>query len=156
MLVFRLDPTLKVSIDPKSNQTIISGMGELHLEIYIERMKREYGVECITGNPSVNYKETITSRSNFNYLHKKQSGGSGLFLLCLFLFPSLLNFMVTRAICSGDWLYRTVRRRVVTERCRFRVWESCHWDQYPTRVYSQLWERSSSCLWERSLGGLLP
>jgi elongation factor G len=66
-----------VSIDPKTNETIMSGMGELHLEIYIERMKREYNVECITGNPAVNYKETITTKSPFNYLHKKQSGGSG-------------------------------------------------------------------------------
>jgi elongation factor G len=52
-------------------------MGELHLEIYIERMKREYNVECITGSPSVNYKETICKKAPFNYLHKKQSGGSG-------------------------------------------------------------------------------
>jgi elongation factor G len=73
----REDPTLKVQVDPKTSETIMSGMGELHLEIYIERMKREYNVECITGNPSVNYKETVSCRSDFNYLHKKQSGGSG-------------------------------------------------------------------------------
>lgn len=73
----REDPTLKVQVDGKTGETIMSGMGELHLEIYIERMKREYSVECITGNPSVNFKETVTARSNFNYLHKKQSGGSG-------------------------------------------------------------------------------
>lgn len=73
----REDPTLKVSVDSKTGQTIMSGMGELHLEIYVERMKREYGVECVTGNPSVNYKETLSARSHFNYLHKKQSGGSG-------------------------------------------------------------------------------
>lgn len=75
--ISREDPTLKVTVDSKSNETIISGMGELHLEIYIERMKREYNVECVTGNPSVNFKETISAKSNFNYLHKKQSGGSG-------------------------------------------------------------------------------
>jgi elongation factor G len=73
----REDPTLKVQVDSKSSETIMSGMGELHLEIYVERMKREYNVECIVGNPSVNYKETVTARSEFNYLHKKQSGGSG-------------------------------------------------------------------------------
>ncbi len=73
----REDPTLRVSVDEKSKQTIMSGMGELHLDIYIERMKREYNVECITGNPSVNYKETIGMKSNFSYLHKKQSGGAG-------------------------------------------------------------------------------
>ncbi len=73
----REDPTLKVSVDGKTGETIMSGMGELHLEIYVERMKREYAVECVTGNPSVNYKETISAKSHFSYLHKKQSGGSG-------------------------------------------------------------------------------
>jgi elongation factor G len=64
---------------PAPQETIISGMGELHLEIYVERMKREYGVEVKVGEPRVNYRETITSRAEFNYLHKKQSGGSGQF-----------------------------------------------------------------------------
>ena len=73
----REDPTLRVSVDHKTKETIMSGMGELHLEIYVERMKREYGVECITGSPNVNYKETVTKKSPFSYLHKKQSGGSG-------------------------------------------------------------------------------
>ena len=52
-------------------------MGELHLEIYVERMKREYGVECITGKPQVSYREAITAPTTFDYTHKKQSGGSG-------------------------------------------------------------------------------
>jgi elongation factor G len=73
----REDPTLQVVNDAKTGETILSGMGELHLEIYIERMKREYRVDLNVGNPSVNYKETITARADFNYLHKKQSGGSG-------------------------------------------------------------------------------
>ena len=73
----REDPTLRVSVDSETKETVMSGMGELHLEIYIERMKREYNVECIVGNPKVNYKETITKSAKFNYLHKKQSGGSG-------------------------------------------------------------------------------
>ena len=73
----REDPTLRTSIDDKTSQTILSGMGELHLEVYVERLRREYGVECIQGNPSVNYKETITQKAPFSYLHKKQSGGSG-------------------------------------------------------------------------------
>ena len=73
----REDPTLRVSVDGKTKQTIMSGMGELHLDIYVERLKREYGVECITGTPAVRYKETVSQRGHFNYLHKKQSGGSG-------------------------------------------------------------------------------
>lgn len=75
----REDPTLQVHLDEQTNETVLSGMGELHLEIYVERMKREYGVECVTGAPTVNYKETITTRADFNYLHKKQTGGAGQF-----------------------------------------------------------------------------
>ena len=71
------DPTFRVSVDPESKQTLISGMGELHLEVYLERMKREYNVETISGAPQVNYRETVGGRSEFNYLHKKQTGGSG-------------------------------------------------------------------------------
>jgi elongation factor G len=71
------DPTFRVRVDEDSKETIISGMGELHLQIYVERMKREYNVEVATGAPQVNYRETIRKRAEFNYLHKKQSGGSG-------------------------------------------------------------------------------
>jgi elongation factor G len=71
------DPTFQVSQDKESGETIISGMGELHLEIYVERMKREYKVECDVGRPRVNYREAITKRTDFDYLHKKQSGGQG-------------------------------------------------------------------------------
>ncbi|KAJ3804432.1 P-loop containing nucleoside triphosphate hydrolase protein [Lentinula aff. lateritia] len=71
------DPTFRVHIDHESKETIISGMGELHLEIYVERMRREYNVDCITGKPRVAFRETITSRADFNYTHKKQTGGAG-------------------------------------------------------------------------------
>lgn len=71
------DPTFRVKFDTESKQTIISGMGELHLEIYVERIKREYGVECITGKPQVAYRESITMPTTFDYTHKKQSGGAG-------------------------------------------------------------------------------
>src|SRR5919106_3131803 len=71
------DPTFRVHRDEESAQTIISGMGELHLEIYVERMKREYACEVITGKPQVAYRETIGQRAEFNYTHKKQTGGSG-------------------------------------------------------------------------------
>jgi elongation factor G len=71
------DPTFKTYVDPESNQTIIQGMGELHLEVYIERMRREYKCEVETGMPQVAYREAITQRSEYNYTHKKQTGGSG-------------------------------------------------------------------------------
>lgn len=71
------DPTLRVHRDEESAQTIISGMGELHLEIYCERIKREYNCEVVVGKPQVAFRETITRKADFNYLHKKQTGGSG-------------------------------------------------------------------------------
>lgn len=71
------DPTFRCYVDPESNQTIIQGMGELHLEVYVERMKREYHCEVETGKPQVAYREAITQRADFNYTHKKQTGGSG-------------------------------------------------------------------------------
>ena len=71
------DPTFRCHVDPESNQTIIRGMGELHLEVYIERMKREYKCEVDTGMPQVAYREAITQRADFSYTHKKQTGGSG-------------------------------------------------------------------------------
>jgi elongation factor G len=73
------DPTLRVHRDEESGETIMSGMGELHLEIYIERMKREYACEVIAGKPQVAYRETITRAVPYEYTHKKQSGGSGQF-----------------------------------------------------------------------------
>ncbi|HMN66928.1 MAG TPA: elongation factor G [Bdellovibrionales bacterium] len=71
------DPTLRVHRDEESAETIISGMGELHLEIYIERMKREFNCEVISGQPQVAYRETISAPTDFDYTHKKQTGGSG-------------------------------------------------------------------------------
>jgi elongation factor G len=71
------DPTFRVHRDEESGQTIISGMGELHLEIYCERIKREFNCEVVVGKPQVAFRETITRKGDFNYLHKKQTGGSG-------------------------------------------------------------------------------
>jgi elongation factor G len=71
------DPTFRVHRDEESGQTIISGMGELHLEIYIERMKREYNCVVIPGRPQVKYRETIVQRGEYSYTHRKQTGGSG-------------------------------------------------------------------------------
>jgi len=73
----REDPTFHVSSDPETNETIIAGMGQLHLEIYIERIRREYRVDVTVGEPKVAYKEMPTKTVEYNYKHKKQTGGSG-------------------------------------------------------------------------------
>jgi len=71
------DPTFRVASDPETGETIISGMGELHLDVYLERMRREYKVPVESSPPRVAYRETVTRRADFNYTHKKQTGGSG-------------------------------------------------------------------------------
>ena len=71
------DPSFRAQYDEENAQTVISGMGELHLDVYVERMKREYKVEVDVGEPQVNYREAITRKATFDYLHKKQTGGSG-------------------------------------------------------------------------------
>ena len=73
------DPSFRVTSDPESGQTIIKGMGELHLEIIVDRMKREFKVEANVGAPQVAYRETITRKQEVDYTHKKQTGGSGQF-----------------------------------------------------------------------------
>ncbi|KAI7790065.1 elongation factor G, mitochondrial [Triplophysa rosa] len=73
----REDPTFRVQYDPESQETIISGMGELHLEIYSQRMEREYNCPCVMGKPKVAFRETVTNAVTFDFTHKKQSGGSG-------------------------------------------------------------------------------
>ena len=75
----REDPTFRSYVDPESGETIISGMGELHLEVYVERMKREFQASVVTGVPQVAYREAITCHADFDYIHKKQTGGSGQF-----------------------------------------------------------------------------
>ncbi len=73
------DPTFRVSRDEESGETIVKGMGELHLDIYIERIKREYNTEVVVGRPKVAFREAISQKAEFNYTHKKQTGGSGQF-----------------------------------------------------------------------------
>ncbi|KFY64860.1 hypothetical protein V496_02977 [Pseudogymnoascus sp. VKM F-4515 (FW-2607)] len=73
----REDPTFRVHVDSESGENIISGMGELHLEVYVERMRREYRVDCVTGQPRVAYRETITKHVDFDHTLKKQTGGAG-------------------------------------------------------------------------------
>ena len=76
------DPTFRVETDPETNQVLISGMGELHLEIIVDRMKREFGVEANVGNPQVSYRETITKIAEAEHKYVKQSGGRGQYGHC--------------------------------------------------------------------------
>merc|ERR1711966_293564 len=73
------DPSFRFSRDIETGQTVIEGMGELHLEIIVDRMKREFNVEANVGAPQVSYREAITQTAEIDYTHKKQSGGSGQF-----------------------------------------------------------------------------
>ena len=73
------DPSFKVSVDHESGQTVMKGMGELHLEILVDRMQREFKVDATVGAPQVAYRETITKPASIDYTHKKQSGGAGQF-----------------------------------------------------------------------------
>ncbi|MBN2060603.1 MAG: elongation factor G [Deltaproteobacteria bacterium] len=73
----REDPTFRTYVDEESGETIISGMGELHLDVYVERMKREFNAEVRTGMPKVAYREAISAKIEFDYTHRKQTGGAG-------------------------------------------------------------------------------
>jgi elongation factor G len=98
------DPTFRVHRDEESAQTIISGMGELHLDIYMERMRREYDCEVVSGKPQVAYRETITQRGEFAYTHKKQTGGSGQFArVCGYIEP-----LPSDAVLSYEFVNETV------------------------------------------------
>jgi len=96
------DPTFQTYVDPESNQTIIRGMGELHLEVYIERMRREYNAEVTTGAPQVAYRETITQKAEYDYIHKKQTGGSGQYgRVAGFIEPSEEDFIFESQVTGG-------------------------------------------------------
>jgi len=96
------DPTFRSYIDPETDETIICGMGELHLDIYIERMRREYGAEVETGMPEVAYRETISRRAEFNYTHKKQTGGAGQYgRVAGFMEPSEEHYVFIDKIVGG-------------------------------------------------------
>ncbi len=96
------DPTFRVRYDEDTNQTVISGMGELHLEIIVDRLRREFKVECNQGAPQVNYKETLTKTVSHRERLKKQTGGSGLFADMEFeLGPADESFLETEEFKSG-------------------------------------------------------
>jgi elongation factor G len=96
------DPTFKTYVDHETGDTIIQGMGELHLEVYVERMKREYEAEVETGKPRVAYRETVTRKAPFNYTHKKQTGGAGQFgRVAGFLEPIEDDFEFSNKVTGG-------------------------------------------------------
>ena len=99
------DPSFRVASDPESGQTVIKGMGELHLEIIVDRMKREFKVDANVGAPQVAYRETITRSTEIDYTHKKQTGGSGQFARLKLVFEPLEpgeGFVFENSITGGS------------------------------------------------------
>ncbi|MBI2252978.1 MAG: elongation factor G [Proteobacteria bacterium] len=99
------DPSFRVNSDPESGQTIIKGMGELHLEILVDRMKREFKVEANVGAPQVAYRESITKKVEHDYTHKKQTGGSGQFARVKIRFEPLeagAGFVFENSVVGGS------------------------------------------------------
>jgi elongation factor G len=99
------DPSFQVSTDPESGQTVIKGMGELHLDIIVDRMKREFKVDANVGAPQVAYRETITRQTEVDYTHKKQTGGSGQFARVKVVFEPLepgSGFVFENAVVGGS------------------------------------------------------
>jgi elongation factor G len=98
----REDPTFRAGVDEESSETIIRGMGELHLEVYIERMKREYNAIVEASPPQVAYRETVSQRADFAYTHKKQTGGSGQFgRVCGYIEPCELPYEFVDDVVGG-------------------------------------------------------
>jgi elongation factor G len=99
----REDPTFRAGVDEESSETIIRGMGELHLEVYIERMKREYNAIVEASPPQVAYRETVSQRAEFAYTHKKQTGGSGQFgRVCGYIEPCELPYEFVDDVVGGS------------------------------------------------------
>merc|ERR1712224_366518 len=99
------DPSLKFSSDKETGQTVISGMGELHLEIVIDRMKREFNIDAKIGSPQVSYRETITKPHIVDHVHKKQTGGAGQFARVKIGFkplPSGSGFVFDSQVVGGN------------------------------------------------------
>lgn len=98
----REDPTFRISQNEETEEMIISGMGELHLQIYAERIRREYDIEVDVGNPNVNYRESISAKSSFNFLHKKQSGGAGQFARVIGYIEPLISDFESESLNQGN------------------------------------------------------
>lgn len=115
----REDPTFRVHVDPESQETIISGMGELHLDIYVERMRREYKVACETGQPQVAYRETITSKVEFDHLLKKQTGGAG-------DYARVIGYMEPTGSLSGNHFEQQIYGGSIDEKFLFACEKGFH------------------------------
>ncbi len=96
------DPSLRVKTDPETNQTVLAGMGELHLEIIVDRMRREFKVEANIGEPQVAYRETITKAYEIDYTHKKQSGGAGQYARIKILFEPHEGYEFESKVVGGN------------------------------------------------------
>ncbi len=99
------DPSFRVKTDEESGQTIIAGMGELHLDIIVDRMRREFKVDANVGQPQVAYRETITQTSDIDYTHKKQTGGTGQFARVIMRFeplPAGSGFVFENEVVGGN------------------------------------------------------
>lgn len=123
------DPTFRVQFDDESKETVVFGMGELHLQIYQERMAREYNVETISSAPRVNYREAISAAVPFDYLHKKQSGGAG-------QYGRVIGVIEPLPEGSKEGTDAVVARVLSTSKSfrRFRVCESVGRQQHPARL----------------------
>jgi elongation factor G len=115
----REDPTFRVHFDPESEQTIISGMGELHLEVYVERMRREYNVDTITGQPQVAYRETVTQHTKFDHTLKKQTGGAG-------DFARVMGWMEPKGDLEGNLFEEQVVGMTIDEKYLFACEKGFH------------------------------
>lgn len=103
----REDPTFHLNVDEESNELIISGMGELHLEVYTERLKREYDIPVMIGEPTVNFREALESKVEFSYLHKKQTGGSG-------QFARIIGYFEPMSDAEGEYMNQFINKMVGT------------------------------------------
>ncbi len=104
----REDPTFRSEVDEETGETIIAGMGELHLDVYVERMRREYGVAVAVGVPQVAYRESVTQRATFDFTHRKQTGGSG-------QYAKIVGFIEPSESGEFEFDNRVVGGRVPTE-----------------------------------------
>jgi len=107
------DPTFRFYYDPDNKESIVSGMGELHLEIYAQRLEREYNCPIVLGKPKVSFRETLTEPCEFDYLHKKQSGGAGQFARVIGVLEPLGPHENTQVLFSDETIGTNIPKQFV-------------------------------------------